>query len=92
MPKNIAAFFHKMPRDYTSSYDTRVLYVEGIEEGLPSSVKDRNNKASALNPDRPSEISVTDLLGLVNVDYQKYVPQLKDANGTKDDASICKLR
>ena len=87
LPKNIAAFFQKMPRDYSSAYDTRVLYVDTIEEGLPSSVKDRNNKASALNPDRPSEISVTDLLGLVNTDYQKYVPQLKDANGTKNNAS-----
>lgn len=63
---------------YASVYDNRVLVVEGIEKEGPSSSAASDAAYTAdYHPSGSSEISVEDLMGIVNKDYQKYLPQKK---------------
>ena len=78
LPKNIRDYFDSNPGDYASSYDTVVLEVEEIEESSPGSVRDTMEHGIAPDPDELSTINVADLLGLVNGEYEKYIPKLSD--------------
>ena len=78
LPKNIRDYFDSNPGDYASSYDTVVLEVEEIEESSPGSVRDTMEHGIAPDPEELSTINVADLLGLVNGEYEKYIPKLSD--------------
>lgn len=83
LPKNIKEYFDKNPQDYAASYDTVVLEVEEIEESSIGSVNDIDSKSLFLDPNELSEISITDLLNLVNGSAKKYVPDNSGTNTEK---------
>ena len=69
---------------FAGVYDGKVLVLEGIEKGGPSSsaTTDTAQDAAVNYPSGPSEISVKDLLALVKGDAARYVPQT-DKKGSK---------
>ncbi len=83
LPKNIKEYFENNPQDYAASYDTVVLEVEEIEESSIGSVKDIDSNSLFLDPNELSEISIADLLNLVNGSAKKYVPDNSGTNTEK---------
>lgn len=67
---------------YAYAYDERVLALESIEKEEPSSSATANTEQSPplSHPSSSSTIRVQDLLRLVNSEYQKYVPEMANAN------------
>ena len=87
LPKNIKEYFDKNPQDYAASYDTVVLEVEEIEESSIGSVKDIDENNLFLDPNELSEVSIADLLNLVNGSAKKYVPDRIVTNTESNDNS-----
>ena len=87
LPKNIKEYFDKNLQDYAASYDTVVLEVEEIEESSIGSVKDIDKNNLFLDPNELSEISIADLLNLVNGSAKKYVPDRAVTNTKSNDNS-----
>lgn len=85
LPKNIKEYFDKNPQDYAASYDTVVLEVEEIEESSIGSVKDIDENNLFLDPNELSEVSISDLLNLVNGSAKKYVPDRVVRNTKSND-------
>lgn len=85
VPKQtIADYFAKegVADPYAYAYDERVLALESIEKEEPSSSATANTEQSPplSHPSSSSTIRVQDLLRLVNSEYQKYVPEMANAN------------
>lgn len=85
VPKQtIADYFAKegVVDPYAYAYDERVLALESIEKEEPSSSATANTEQSPplSHPSSSSTIRVQDLLRLVNSEYQKYVPEMANAN------------
>ena len=85
VPKQtIADYFAKegVVDPYAYAYDERVLALESIEKEEPSSsaTADTEQSPPLSHPSSSSTIRVQDLLHLVNSEYQKYVPEMANAN------------
>lgn len=83
IPKSVAEYFaaNGQPDDYASVYDGKVLVVEEIKKEASSSALSGDQEN--LNPGEypsASEISIEDLMGLVNSEYQKYLPKKETSN------------
>lgn len=79
LPENIQTYFeeHGIQDPYSSVYDSKVLVLDEIEKGAASSSAPSGVNHKSTQGKYPSAtpiISVVDLLGLVNGDYQKYIP------------------
>ena len=79
IPQTIANYFERYgaPKDYSSAYDNKVLALEDIKkEDASSSIATMPDDLSGVNyPSASSTIKVTELLGLVKGDSEKYVPK-----------------
>lgn len=80
IPKGIKEYFKKngMMNPYSSVYDSRVLVLDEIKkEETSSSVLAATTLSAVADryPSVPSKISIRELIGLVNAEYKKYLPQ-----------------
>ena len=79
IPSNIKEYFliHGESDPYASAYAGKVLVLEEInkEEASSSASSTTEKPIADQYPSASSEISVRDLLALVNMEYQKYIPQ-----------------
>lgn len=78
IPQNIAEYFRQygVPEQYASAYDNKVLSLESIEkEGVSSSAA--TMPFGVNDPSTSSYITVADLMGLVNGDARRYLPNEK---------------
>ena len=78
IPQNIAEYFRQygVPEQYASAYDNKVLSLESIEK------EDVSSSAATMpfgvnDPSTSSYITVADLMGLVNGDARRYLPNEK---------------
>lgn len=80
IPKGIKEYFKKngIMDPYSSVYDSRVLVLDEIKkEETSSSVLAATTLSAVADryPSVPSKISIRELIGLVNAEYKKYLPQ-----------------
>ena len=77
------------PETFATEYDGRVLVVEGIEkEPSSSALPDRGNNLPEQHPSGSSTISIRELYGLVNKEYQKYLPSRQYSIGKEAQGSL----
>ena len=89
IPTNIKEYFSKHGESdpYASAYAGKVLVLEEIKKEEASSSASSTTEKSIADqyPSASSDISVRDLLALVNTEYQKYVPQERQSvKGSRD--------
>ena len=84
IPQNIRNYFKNHPQDYSATYDTIVLEVEGMKKSPIGSVKNVN-EFTRLNPTELSDISIAELLALVKGDSKKYIPDYKKSTNLYQD-------
>ena len=78
IPQNIAEYFRQygVPEQYASAYDNKVLSLESIEKEDVSSLA-ATMPFGVNDPSTSSYITVADLMGLVNGDARRYLPNEK---------------
>ena len=70
LPESIKKYFVENPQDYAASYETVVLEADKIEESSFGSVKDIDEEHLFLDPNKLAEMSIADLVRLVNEKFQ----------------------
>ncbi len=75
IPRGVKELLETNDDTYATAYDSRVLVLEEIEKKmLPVTAATMPVKTGVNYPSASSTISVADLIGLVNSEYQRYLP------------------